>query len=620
MGFKPKFKLKLMHKLGLLVSIPLIANFILYMEMQKRVASLEQVIKELGERRDIMTRTNSIITNQYFGIQSLLQFKMFGIQRERQNCERFLNAMGREIEPLSKLIISALGNPPLAQRLQYQHSEFRTALKNSQFNMDEQNQIASFFDDLERNQRLKRCMIGYLSTLHDISDEARVAFEKSTTDEETSKAQLKRVYDLGLLLNSLSVIAFAAIIGFFMVRKVEILGENFERFANNKPLLPPMRELDELAELDRRFREMATSIEQFRKLQGEMLQTIASSRDELQTVIDTLPSALFITDEKGSVEFINKFAEKLLEINLEYFATDGLVKAFRYKKELRSNFMPMLLRDARENPIELEAMTSDKEIVPVRVSITPFGMESETKYLVNVVDETEAFKLKQVKSDFFSMISHDMRTPLTTISGILQLAIADAYGEISDTAKSKFTTGLSSSSLLLDMINRLLRIEKLAGSSIELHLQTADIADIVKNVEQVVSPQIESRGLKLLIDAQPCTTKVDKDYILEVIMNLVTNAMKYSPEDGVIKLLAKTDNDKEILLEVLDQGPGVPHSKRTVVFERFKQADRERDTKIGFGLGLAICKSIVMQHGGSIGVDDAPNGGARFWVRLPVIT
>lgn len=621
MTLSSKFKLTLMHKLGLIVSIPLVVNFILYIDMQKRIHSLELLIKQLSERRDMMVRANNIITNQYFAIQSLMQYKMFGFKKERENCLRFIRAMDENVTPLSEMLINSLDNPRLSKRLLEFHKEWQVALKESQFSMDEQNQIASFFDDLERNQRLKRIMIGYLNTLHEVSTEARTAVEKSTAEEENSKVQLQRLYDLGLIVNSISVLGLALIIGYFMVRRVQILGENFERFANDKPLLPPLSAHDELTELDKRFRQMASSIDRFKKLQNEMLQTIASSRDELQTVIDTLPSALFITDEAGKVESVNKFAEQLLDINLEYFNEATLVKAFKIKKEMQPDFMAMLLRDARENPIELEAMTADREIVPVKVSITPFRLGENTKYLTAVADETEAFKLRQAKSDFFSMISHDMRTPLTTINGVLQLAMSDAYGEMSELAKSKFKLSLSSSSFLLDLINRLLRIEKLASSNIELHLETADVTDIVKEMEKIVAPQLESRDIKIAVEANTCITKVDRSYFLEVVMNLVTNAMKYSPEGSEIKVRTAIENDgKEVLVEVIDQGPGVPASKRELIFERYQQADKERDRKIGFGLGLAICKSIVLQHGGTIGVSEAEGGGSRFWVRLPVLT
>ncbi len=158
-----------MHKLGLLVSIPLVVNFILYMDMQKRIQSMEYLIKQLGERRDMMVRANNIISNQFFAIQALMQFKMFGSKRERANCLRFIQGMDAEVQPLSNLLINSLQSPKLAKQLQSYHEQFKLVLKESQFNVDEQNQIASFFDDSERNQRLKRVMIGYLNTLYAIS-------------------------------------------------------------------------------------------------------------------------------------------------------------------------------------------------------------------------------------------------------------------------------------------------------------------------------------------------------------------------------------------------------------------------------------------------------------------
>ncbi len=153
--------------------------------------------------------------------------------------------------------------------------------------------------------------------------------------------------------------------------------------------LPPLRVSDELTELDNRFRQMANSIDKFKKLQDDMLvQPVASSRrDELQTVLDTLPSALFITDEKWksqnrSINMPSNCSASTLIIS----PTPLKQKRFVMKKEMQANFMPMLLRDATEDPIEkrMEAMTADREVVPVKVSITPFNLDNQKKFLTVV--------------------------------------------------------------------------------------------------------------------------------------------------------------------------------------------------------------------------------------------
>lgn len=265
--------------------------------------------------------------------------------------------------------------------------------------------------------------------------------------------------------------------------------------------------------------------------------------------------------------------------------------------------------------MELFALTPEKELVPVKVSTVAFDSKDEKKFLTVVADETESFKLKQAKSDFFSMVSHDMRTPLSTISGVLQMAINGTHGDLGRDATDRLEVALRSSSVLLELVERLLKIEQIDTTEIELTLETLDIAEIVKEVSSMLAPQLESKNLKIVNVIESQSVFADRTYIQEVVMNLVSNAIKYSPEGGMIRLSNKTENS-QATVEIADQGPGVPASKKQSIFERFKQADKKRDSKIGFGLGLAICKAIVLQHGGSIGVRDADGSGSIFWFSL----
>ncbi len=174
---------------------------------------------------------------------------------------------------------------------------------------------------------------------------------------------------------------------------------------------------------------------------------------------------------------------------------------------------------------------------------------------------------------------------------------------------------LHNSSVLLELVNRLLQIEQIATTDIDLHPEVVDISQIASEVVSLIAPQLEPKNLKLVNESHSQSVFADRSYIQEVVMNLVSNAIKYSPEGGEIRLSNKTEGT-QTFFEVADQGPGVPASKKKAIFERFKQADRKRDSKIGFGLGLAICKAIVSQHGGSIGVRDADEKGSVFWFSL----
>ena len=608
-------KLTLSHKLWLAALVPLSVNVYLYSETQSQVKTLERQVEELDARRAEASTANSIITNEVFALQGLMQYKMFHSQKDKQEHELYMERMAKDVAELESLLTKKLNNPADASKIHFLYAELLHALKESDFRPDKDNQFGSFFEDLERNQRVKRAMLALIETLREIDRKAKVAVETGVIAENESRSKLRNVFDLALLINSLISVTFAVYVTQTIVRRVRSIQENYKRLADHQPLLPTAKSQDELGELDESFRAMAENLESGRQAQLEMMQQVAKSRDSLQTVIDALPSALFITDSEGKVESINKFARDFFNIDLNYFHEEKLSKLFQLNQEIRTNFITMLARETVSTPMDLFALTPEKELVPVKVSTVSFGVDEGQKFLTVVADETESYRLKQARSEFLSMISHDMRTPLGTISGVLQLELKGAHGDLGKETGDRLEVALKSTSVLLELVNRVLKIEEIATSDIELNQEKIDIAQVTKEVESIIAPQLAAKNLKIVNKVGNASVFADRSYIREVIMNLVSNAVKYSPEEGEIRLSNKTDNN-QVIVEVADQGPGVPSSKKNSIFERYKQADKKRDAKLGFGLGLSICKAIVLQHGGSIGVRDADGGGSVFWFSL----
>lgn len=608
-------KLTLSHKLWLAALIPLAVNVYLYSETQSQVKLLERQVEELDARRAEASTANSIISNEVFALQALMQYKMFHSQKDKEEHELYMQRMAKDVEELESLLTKKLNNPADASKIHFLYAELLHSLKESDFRPDKENQLGSFFEDLERNRRVKHAMLALVETLREIDRKAKVAVETGVIAENESRSKLRNVFDLALLLNSLISIVFALYVTQTIVRRVRAIQENYRRLADHQPLLQPVKSEDELGELDESFRSMAENLEAGRQAQLEMMQQVAKSRDNLQTVIDALPSALFITDSDGKVESINKFARDFFKIDLNYFHEQKLSKLFQLNSEIRINFITMLVRETVTTPMDLMAVTPEKELVPVKVSTVSFGSDEERKFLTVVADETESYRLKQARSDFLSMISHDMRTPLGTIGGVLQLELKGAHGPLSKESNDRLEVALKSTSVLLELVNRVLKIEHIATSDIQLSQEKLDIAEVIKEVVSIIEPQLEAKKLKIVDESVTQSVLADRNYIQEVIMNLVSNAVKYSPEGGEIRLSNKTEND-QVVVEVADQGPGVPASKKNSIFERYKQADKKRDSKLGFGLGLSICKAIVLQHGGLIGVRDAEGGGSVFWFSL----
>lgn len=228
-------------------------------------------------------------------------------------------------------------------------------------------------------------------------------------------------------------------------------------------------------------------------------------------------------------------------------------------------------------------------------------------------------KLEAIKDEFVSTVSHELRTPLTSIRGALGLVVGGALGELPDKFASMLEIAATNADRLVRLINDILDVEKMEAGRIELRLETVVLADIVQDAIDASTPFALRFGVA--IDFAPPSgshrVRVDRDRLLQVLDNLLSNAAKYSPRGGTVRVeIERVEHGFKT--SIIDAGEGIPESFRNRVFQRFAQADSS-DTRSrgGTGLGLAIAREIVTQHRGTIDFEPEPGGGTRFFFVLP---
>ncbi|MBA3994341.1 MAG: hypothetical protein C0469_12505 [Cyanobacteria bacterium DS2.3.42] len=232
-------------------------------------------------------------------------------------------------------------------------------------------------------------------------------------------------------------------------------------------------------------------------------------------------------------------------------------------------------------------------------------------------DMAESLRLAEAtKREFVQMISHDLRTPLTAILGTFELLSSGAYGKLTPRGLTRVNDAERESERLIGMINELLDIDKLESGNMQLILDDCELQPILRRAVEAVTVIAESRKVTLEPTRENPIVRVDEDRIVQILINLMGNAVKYSPEGGVIKINA--EQEKEFIrIDIIDQGPGIPKKDKRLIFERFKQIEDDDYKRSGSsGLGLAICKSLVESHGGVIGVDSEVGKGSRFWFTI----
>lgn len=220
--------------------------------------------------------------------------------------------------------------------------------------------------------------------------------------------------------------------------------------------------------------------------------------------------------------------------------------------------------------------------------------------------------------DLLSVVSHDLRSPLTSVQGLLTLLSAGAFGVIPDKARERIASVESDLTRLTRLINELLDAEMLVSGKLIMRRQLIDVQDLFDAAVGSLSGLALQQKVHLSVIKSNLQLHADKDRLVRVLVNIVANAIKYSPKGATVVLSAEFNGDS-VILRVKDSGRGIPTKFQKTIFERYQQvSEGDWSEKGGVGLGLAISKSIVEAHGGNIGVESLKGAGSTFWVSIPV--
>jgi len=251
--------------------------------------------------------------------------------------------------------------------------------------------------------------------------------------------------------------------------------------------------------------------------------------------------------------------------------------------------------------------------------VSEMWVEGERMFCGVMRDITERKKLDRMKDEFVSTVSHELRTPLTSIRGSLGLLSSGRMGEFSETVKNLLNIANNNSERLLLLINDLLDMEKLASGKMEFEYKALELTTFLQEAVEANHGYGTQYNVSFdIVDSQQdAFIYADRNRMMQVLSNLLSNAAKFSPEGSSVEISAKPHNEK-IRIRVTDKGCGIPPEYQSQIFERFTQVDSSSTRSVGgTGLGLNIAKAIIEKHYGTIGFTSNPEGGTTFYVDLP---
>lgn len=387
-----------------------------------------------------------------------------------------------------------------------------------------------------------------------------------------------------------------------VVKRLHVIEENSERFSSGKELKPPVAGDDEIALLDRGFHQMAERVEE-------------SARKE-RAIIKNATAVICSLSTNGEFIQVNPACRKILgydEVRLKTMILSDLLAA-EYRADIGR-----ILKEASDSSTAVEfenkIVKPDGQIVDILWSAQ--WSPAEQALFCIAQDVTEKNRIEELKKEIVSMVSHDLRSPIMAITSAIYLMRNGKDVQLTPTMEKHLTTAQVSADRMKTLVDDLLDIEKIKSGKLEIDQQNVDLAEVFDEVVLSLSPRAKTVDVSLEVEGEPPVAYIDHDRIVQVIVNLVANALKFSPAGSTIRLEG-TLSEKGVSVFVQDEGPGIPPDLLPVLFERFTQAKAGgAAAKGGSGLGLAICKSLVELHGGSIWAEAPQTGGTRIVFTLP---
>jgi PAS domain S-box-containing protein len=394
-------------------------------------------------------------------------------------------------------------------------------------------------------------------------------------------------------------------------------------------------------------------------LEAEVIER-KTAESHLRVVIEAAPSAMLVFTREGDIVLVNSGAEalfglsreELLERNIQQLLAPDVLPVLTSAEQLGET--PVLAcTDARKSMVHRKDGTE----VPVEISCAPI-QSAEGNMLASIVDITERQRAEEAlrnanavleaknvalqrqaeerlrriraeaaqaeaeaanaaKDRFLAMLSHELRTPLSPV--LHSLALIDDTPDCPAAIREALQIIRRNVQLEARLIDDLLDLARIRNSKLQLQFQLVDAHELLRRALEICQPQVEARGitLEIKLDAKETVLSADPARLQQIFWNLISNAVKFTPRNGIIKI-ATANDDSKLRVEVSDTGVGIEPGKLVSIFDAFEQAPQRASA--GLGLGLAICKALAEFHQGKISAYSAgPGHGATFTVTLPVV-
>lgn len=590
-----------------LVGVPLVLELVCISVLFYLYKAAEEQSKRVEHTRNVRSVSDRIINGYASAGTAVLEYSFKRDQESRTKYQNFRRHSARNLDKLREMLKNEPQHAEVLKIAESNGKDLSAALDivYERLTAQKPEEYMSTRNILELS-RQRQFIIKYL-----MRASRQLADFSNTLDRESEREEAANIFRklfegflaAFVVMNILVAVGLAAFFGNTILKRIGIVKDNTLRLASGRELNTRLQGSDEIAELDSGFHRMAKAL--------------AEAQRKEKAVIDSAPDVICSIDQDG------RFLTANPAVSEKWGMTQDEVVGKRYSEILVAEDVQQttqtLNRIHNERGFgQVECRVSHKQGHDVHMLWAVRWSETDKVLFCVLHDISERKELEQLRQHFIAMVSHDLRTPLSSVKNFLGMLNSPIYGSLNDKGNLRKVAVEQEIDRLHRLIDDLLDLEKMETGKMELELRPTRVSSVLKLAFEAVRGVAEQKNIEVdFPHGEEREVEIDGERIIQVLVNLLSNAVKFAPPDSKVTVTAAID-DAYLDIAVSDNGPGLPAGAEKTLFSRFKQFAKGPDAPKGSGLGLAICKEIVSAHNGTIGADSEEGKGCKFWFRIPI--
>lgn len=469
-------------------------------------------------------------------------------------------------------------------------------------------------------------LVGKQKAIDDEITQEAVSVSKLIDAEEiVVAAEAAGITRTNIVLAVLSVsvaVIFGLLVAEALSRSIGRIQQGAERIANGDfSRTLPVKSGDEVGRLAEAFNKMALRLK-------DSYSRLAFERQRDETLLESINDGLIAIDSYGKIVLVNSMAVEILELDdrttLSGRQIDDVLKvSSQDDKPLPSDYHPA--HEAYETAQSVnESFTyhkKDGRKIAIQVGMSPVVLDGKAAGVIMVVrDVTREREVDRMKTEFISLASHQLRTPLSAIKWFSEMLLSGDAGKLTADQAEFAKNVADSTERMIDLVNSLLNISRIESGRIMIDPKPTDLSELVNGIVNDLKAKTEERKQTLVVSVHKELPKINLDARLigQVYLNLLTNAVKYTPKGGEVSVFVSRKGD-DLVSQISDNGYGIPKAEQGKMFQKFFRATNVSKVETdGTGLGLYLIKAVIESSGGKIWFESEEGKGTTFWFSLPM--